>query len=344
MIQTALVGFGLSGRYLQAPFFTTNPAFRLKTVVTQRGNPAAFFPGTGRAETLDAVLADPEIDLVSIATPNETHFEYTRRALEAGKNVLVEKPMTATAPEAEALLALAQKTGCHLFVFQNRRFDSDFMTVQQVLQQGILGDVLRFEARFDRFKPVLNPKKWKETPGRASGILYDLGAHLIDQSIALFGPPKGVWGQTAVQREGSDVDDAFDVIMDYGRLKVHLSSSLIVRENTPRYVLRGTKGTFVKYGIDPQEDHLKAGMLPGEVGFGEETDDCRGTFYTEKDGVAVQEKCPTLRGDWGILFQNMADVMAGRAQPLVPLADVQEQVRIMEQITLRNHHGIRAHS
>ncbi len=329
-INVAIVGFGLSGRYLQAPFFETNPDFQLKTVVTSQQALQETYPHVQRAESLAAVLADDSIDLVSISSPNHTHFDYARQCLLAGKHVLVEKPFTATVEEAETLVKLAMTQNRHLFVFQNRRFDSDFLTVKKVIESGCLGALLRFEARFDRFKPLLNPKKWKETPTKGNGILYDLGAHLIDQSIALFGVPQAVWGETYTQREGSSIEDAFDLRLDYGKLKVQLSSSLLMREPTPRYLVQGTKGTFVKYGIDVQEEHLKAGMLPGDAGFGMESADFQGRINTEIEGLGFRGSVETEPGDWGALFENIADVILREGFGVVRLEEVVGQMRVIE--------------
>ncbi|MEI6409730.1 MAG: Gfo/Idh/MocA family oxidoreductase [Bacteroidota bacterium] len=330
-INVAIVGFGLSGRYLQAPFFENNPDFHLKTIMT-RQDVQAVFPQVQKADNFADILADADIDLVSISSPNETHFDYARQALLAGKHVLVEKPFTATVAEAEELIALAKKQEKHLFVFQNRRFDSDFLTVKKVIECEQLGELLRFEANFNRFKPALNVKKWKEIPNPANGILYDLGAHLIDQCVALFGAPQKVWGQTYTQRNGSSIDDAFDIQLDYGRLKVCLTASLLVRDPTPRYVLRGLDGAFVKYGIDVQEDQLKAGLGPEYPDFGRESDAHGGVVYTEIDGYSVQEIIETEQGNWRLLFQNIADVLLRGAAPVIQMEEVLVQLGIMEQV------------
>jgi scyllo-inositol 2-dehydrogenase (NADP+) len=332
MVTVGIIGFGLSGRYLQTPFFLDNPNFRLKTIVSNSQNPTAIYPSVQKALSLDDVLKDTEIDLVSICSPNDTHFTYAHKCLLAGKHVLVEKPMTATPEEAEELIALSKKTGKHVFIFQNRRFDSDFMTVKKVIEGGFLGEILNFEIHYNRFKPVLNPKKWKETMSASSGILYDLGAHIIDQTIHLFGKPQGVWGQTFTQRTGSEVDDAFNVQLDYGRLKVTLRSSLMVREETPRYIIHGTKGSFIKSGIDVQEDHLKANIMPDRVEFGYETPQYKGVLNTEINGVTMRGTVETERGDWGILFQNIYEVIAKNAEPLIPLTDIIEQLRIIGKV------------
>jgi scyllo-inositol 2-dehydrogenase (NADP+) len=332
MLNVALIGFGLSGRYLQAPFFEANPNFKLKTIVSNTQNPKNFFPSVGVARSLDEVLADSEIDLVSICSPSLTHFEYAKQSLLANKHVLVEKPFTATVEQAEELISLARKQGKILSVFQNRRFDSDFMTVKKVVDGDFLGEIHSFEIHFNRFKPVLNPKKWKEVVSPANGILYDLGSHIIDQVITLFGVPKDVWGQIFTQRENSEIDDAFDIKLDYGKLKVTLKSSLLVREDTPRYIIHGTKGSFTKHGIDVQEDHLKVGMMPQDVNFGIEPISQSGVLNTEINGLIFKGMVETERGNWGLLFQNLHDAIVGGKELLIKPEEVLEQIRVIERV------------
>jgi scyllo-inositol 2-dehydrogenase (NADP+) len=332
MFNVAIIGFGLSGRYLQAPFFETNPNFNLTTIVSANQNPKEFYPNVQVAKSIDEVLADATIDLVSICSPNETHFDYTKRALLAGKHVLVEKPFTAKSKEAIELISLAKTQHKVLTVFQNRRWDSDFLTVKKLVEEKRLGEILNFEIHFNRFKPSLNIKKWKEINTATSGVLYDLGAHIIDQTIVLFGVPKNVWGQTFTQREHSTIDDAFDIQLDYGKLKVMLRCSLMVREDSPRYIVHGSKGSFVKYGIDVQEDQLKAGMMPTGVEFGVEHIKQYGTLYTEKDGLPFTEKIETEKGNWEILFQNVYDAIVHDKTLLVKPEEVLEQIKIIEKI------------
>ena len=337
MLNVALIGFGLSGRYLQAPFFEVNPNFNLKIIVSNSQNPAAIFPAVKVARSLDEVLADDSIDLVSICSPSATHFEYAKQILLAGRHVLVEKPFTSTIEEAKELIELSKKQGKIVSVFQNRRFDSDFMTVQKVVEGGFLGKIINFEIHFNRYKPVLNPKKWKEIVAPANGIIYDLGSHIIDQVLVLFGVPKSVWGQTFTQREHSEIDDAFDIRMDYGDLKVTLKASLLVREDTPRYIIHGTKGSFVKYGIDVQEDHLKSGMLPNDEGFSVEPASNSGILNTEFNGIIFRGNVETQRGNWGLLFQNLHDAIVDGKELFIKPEEIVEQIRIIEQV-LKNHH------
>jgi scyllo-inositol 2-dehydrogenase (NADP+) len=332
MITTALVGFGLSGRTLQAPFFLANPHFTLKTIVTNNQNPTAIYPSVEKATNLEAVLADKDIDLVSICSPNSTHYDYAKQCLLAGKHILVEKPFVSTVAEAKEILKLAKSVGKHVFAFQNRRFDSDFLTVKKVIEGGFLGKILSYEAHFNRHKPILNPKKWKEIVSPANGILYDLGSHIIDQSIALFGKPLAVSGETFTQRQGSDIDDAFDVRLDYGKLKVTLKSSLMVREDTPRYIIQGTHGSFVKYGIDVQEDHLKAGIMPDNPEFGFETPQYNAILNTEINGLHIRGQVTTERGSWHLLFQNIYDVIENGAEPAINNEDILMQLWIINTV------------
>ncbi|TXF86662.1 oxidoreductase [Neolewinella aurantiaca] len=329
-IKTAVIGYGLSGRYLQAPFYQSHSGFEVVRIVTSRADEVtADFPGLTPTASAEEVFADPEVDLVSIATPNATHYAIARAALEAGKHVLVDKPACATAAELRELRDLAERKGLHLFVFQNRRWDSDFLTVKQVLASGDLGRLVGFEARYDRWKPQANAKAWKETPGPGAGMIYDLGAHLIDQAIACFGVPNHVSGRTWIQRPFSSIPDAFDLHLEYDGFGADLSCSLLVREPTPRYRLHGDKGSFVKYGIDVQEDQLKAGLRPADSGFGQEPEAQAGILHTD----AGRATYPTLTGRWMNLFDNMYEVIAGRASSAIPLRDIIAQLELIETVT-----------
>lgn len=332
MIKVGLVGFGLSGRWLQAPFFSVHPAFHLKSIVTSQEIPKEIFPQTGRVNSFEELLADNELDLISICTPNFTHFEYAKRVLEAGKHVLVEKPMTATYEESQILIELAKSKNKVLTVYQNRRFDSDFMTLQRVIQAGMLGDLHSYEARYDRYKPELHTKQWKEETSPGSGILYDLGSHIIDQAIYLFGSPDAIEGEVFIQREGSKIDDAFDIRLAFGKVRVMLKSSLLMKEQAPRYSVHGLAGSFFKKGIDVQEDHLKAGYLPGMEGFGLEPEEQNAEIYTNLAGLEFKGTIDTVKGNWLYLYQNLAEAIAGKAEIIIKPEQVAEQLRIIEKV------------
>lgn len=328
-IKTALLGYGLSGRELQAPFLAAHPGFDLTRVVTSRAEAlGADFPGLSPTVTAEEVFADGSIDLVSIATPNGTHYAFARAALEAGKHVLVDKPACATAAEFRELRDLAKRKKRHLLVFQNRRWDSDFLTLRKVLNSNDLGRLVGFEARYDRWKPEPNPKAWKEIPGPAAGMLYDLGAHIIDQAVALFGRPEHMSGRAWIQRPVSRIPDAFDIHLEYDGFVADLSCSVLVREPTPRYRLHGDKGCFVKFGIDIQEDQLKSGMRPGDPGFGQEPASQDGILNT----AAGRNIYPTLTGRWMDLYENIYDVITKGAEPAVPLEDILIQMEIIDAV------------
>jgi scyllo-inositol 2-dehydrogenase (NADP+) len=334
MIKVGIIGFGLSGRYLQAPFFESHAAFQLHTIATSQADVQAAYPQVRHVTNWESMLDDPTIDLISITSPNETHLEYARRCILAGKHVLVEKPLCATASEASSLVELAKKHKKHLFVYQNRRFDSDFLTIQQLLVSGRLGQLLRWEARFDRFKPTRNVKVWKETPTATSGIWYDLGAHLLDQCIAMFGTPDSVQGRVFSQRPESQVDDAFDVLLQFGPMTAQLSATMLARYEGPRYILHGTEGTYVKFGIDIQEDQLKAGWLPDQEGYGVEPAEHRSIFY---DNDRQAHPIPVVAGRWMTLYDNMADVILSGATPLIPLEQIVAQVGVLAQVSNSSH-------
>ena len=331
-IRVAILGFGLSGRYLQAPFFVTNPSFELATVLSTRQKEAVHFPNVQFTTDLNAILEDPTIQLVSICTPNPTHFDLAQKCLQAGKHVLIEKPITSTPEEIDQLVEWAQQQDLHIFAFQNRRFDSDFRTVEALLQQGMLGEVFKVEICYDRFRPEPNTKPWKEQQSPSTGLLYDLGPHGVDQALALFGPPEAYTGHKYRQRPGSEVDDAFDVLLDYTEVLVHLSAGLMAREPRPRFAVHGTRGTYYKYGQDVQEEQLKSGMLPGAPGFGIEPKEQSGYIVTEENGQTTKTRLESVPGDWNILFENIAEVLHGTAEPIISLEDVWTQIKILERI------------
>lgn len=332
MINVGIVGFGLSGRYLQAPFFLTNPRFNLVKIVTSRELPPHIFADTQRADSIDELLADRSIDLISVSSPSSTHFAYAKRALEAGKHVLVEKPVTARPEEAAELFELAEKRKKVLCVFQNRRYDSDFQTVKKVIESGILGEILTYEAHFDRYKPVLNAKAWKEVPDATTGILYDLGAHLVDQAIDLFGKPDSFSGEVFTQRMNSEIDDAFNLNMDFGRVKVTLKSSLLVKDQGPKYTVHGTLGSYTKYGMDVQEDHLVSGQFPVQPGFGVEPASGNGRIRTAVKGLEIEGKVETLPGNWARLFENLAEAISSGAELEIKPWQIVEQIRILDTV------------
>ncbi len=298
-INTALCSFGMSGLLFHAPFIAIHPGFTFYAVWERTKNLAVEkYPWVITYRTLDEMLADDNIELVVVNTPNNTHYEYVKKALNAGKHVVVEKPFTATVAEGEELITLASGKNLKLSVYQNRRYDSDYKTVKKILDEKLLGDVVEAEFHFDRYKEELSPKMHKETPGPGTGTLYDLGSHLIDQALQLFGYPKAIFADIRVVRPVSKVDDYFDILLYYPSLRVRLKSSYQVREPLPGYVVHGSKGSFIKTKTDVQEMMLQSGISPAIEGWGVEPASEKGLLHTEVNGEVIREYVDSLPGNY----------------------------------------------
>lgn len=282
-IITGLMAYGMSGRVFHAPFVNLNPNFQLKAVVERHEKKAATdYPGIISYNSTEELLNDGEIELVIINTPPHTHFELAKKSLEAGKHVLIEKPMVASPEEVSILYDLGRKMGRHVMVYQNRRWDSDFVSVKKVIESGRLGELIEVHFRFDRYKTALSPKVFKETKGLAgNGLVYDLGPHLIDQAISLFGKPLSFKKTTGIYRENSEVPDYFHFHLKYPhQLNVYLTSGLLIAEPTSSFVVHGTLGSFLKKRCDVQEMYLEKGMRPNEEPYGIEPPGSRGKLVT----------------------------------------------------------------
>jgi scyllo-inositol 2-dehydrogenase (NADP+) len=331
-INVGLVGFGLSGRVFQSPIITSVPGLHLKSVVERHKEESkAFYPWVEIVRDFEALLQDETIDLVVITPPNQFHFEMTQKALLAGKHVVVEKPFTNTSQEASELVELAKKQGKLLSVYQNRRWDGDFQTVRQVVESGWLGELKEVEIHYDRFRNELKPSAWREENKPGSGILFDLGSHLIDQAQTLFGTPDSVQADVRITRKGGQVDDYFDVVLQYGELKVILKSSSLVREEGPHYTVHGTRGSFVKYGMDSQENALKEGVMPSDISdWGIDPEEMWGILHTEMNGLVVRGQVETIRGDYRGYYQNIVDAIEGKADLAVTPEQARNTIRIIE--------------
>lgn len=327
ILHVGLIGFGLSGRYFHAPFLKVNPRFKLTKVVTR--NAAAvheFDPAIEVVGSAEELLADDSIDLVFICTPNDLHFPYAKAALEAGKHVVIEKPFTNTTAEADALIALAEQKNLVVSAYQNRRWDADFLTIQQLLQDGSLGDVIEFEGHFDRFRPEVAQGTWKEVAAAGAGTLYNLGPHLIDQALVLFGTPQKVTATIKIVRPGGETDDYFDIRLDYADKSIILKASLVVFENGLRYVIHGTKGSFIKYGLDIQEDTLRKNILPNTEDWGQEPESQFGTLYTEAGKIIV----PTLPGNYTPFYDSIYEAIVEGKELIVKPHHARNTTRVME--------------
>jgi scyllo-inositol 2-dehydrogenase (NADP+) len=306
-ISTAVISHGISARTFHIPFIITHPGFSLDMIMERHGDSAKQkHPDVQVVRNFEAVIADPGIELVVICSPNTTHYPYAKAALLAGKHVIVEKPFTNTTEEAMELVDIARKTGKTCAVYQNRRYVADFLTMKKILDDGLLGEPREFFAHYDRYRP--DPRTyglWREEALPGSGIFYDLGPHLIDQALVLFGMPRYISADIRTMKPYSKVDDYFDLRLEYENLIVTLHASMLVREMGPRYMLHGTKGSFIKSGEDPQEELLKAGHLPIAPHWGHEPEQQWGLIHTEMNGQLIREKYPSLPGGYQHYYNNI---------------------------------------
>ncbi|HEV2832751.1 MAG TPA: Gfo/Idh/MocA family oxidoreductase [Hanamia sp.] len=330
-INTALCSFGMSGVVFHAPFLNVNPGFHFYAVWERSKNLAEEkYPGVKTYRSLESMLADDAVELVIVNTPNATHYEFAKKALEAGKHVIVEKPFTISVEEGKDLIELAKKKNKKLSVYQNRRYDSDYKTIKKVLQENLLGDLVEVEMHFDRYKEELSPKVHKETPGPGAGVLYDLGSHLIDQALQLFGMPAGVFADIRILRPASQVDDYFELLFYYEKLRVRLKSSYVVREALPGYILHGFKGSFIKPKTDIQEEELKKGTIPDKADWGTEPETEKGLLHTEKEGKVIREYITSKQGNYGEYYDGMFNAIRNSAPVPVPAQDGLAVIHIIE--------------
>ncbi len=302
-ITTGLLSYGMSGKLFHSPFLQVNPGFEFYSVWERSKNAAQEkFPQVKTLRSLEELLSDDALELVIVNTPNYTHYDYAKQSLLANKHVVVEKPFVVTVAQGEELIALAKEKGKVLSVYHNRRYDSDYRTVKKLIGEGWLGDIVEAEFHFDRFKEELSPKLHKETPGPGTGALYDLGSHIIDQALQLFGMPQALFADIRTVRPASQVDDYFEVLLYYPSLRVRLHSSYLVREALPGYILHGSKGSFLKAKTNVQEEALDKGMLPLGDDWGKEPESERGLLHTEKDGRVIREYITSETGAYNDYF------------------------------------------
>jgi predicted dehydrogenase len=330
-INTAILSFGMSGRLFHAPFLQLHEGFDFYAVWERSKNLAQeIYPAVKTYRTLEELLSDEAVELVIVNTPNYTHFEYAKKALEAGKHVIVEKPFVVNSTEGEELLALANQKSRLALPYQNRRWDSDFKTVKKIVDEEWLGRLVEAEFHFDRYKEELSPKQHKETPGPGTGALYDLGAHIIDQALHLFGYPQAVFADIRIIRPRSRVDDYFEVLLYYPDMRVRLHGSYLVREPLPSYILHGSMGSFIKWRADVQEADLQAGKTPGTPDWGIEPVTERGLLHTESGGEVIRESVPTLAGNYLDYFEGVYEAVRNGAIPPVTGRDGVHIIQIIE--------------
>jgi predicted dehydrogenase len=332
MINVGLIGFGLAGRSFHAPVISAVPGLRLAAILQRTGSEAATaYPDARIVRSLDELLAIPDVRLIVIATPNEMHAPSARACLAAGRDVVVDKPFATSYEEAADLVQFAQKSGRFLTVYQNRRYDGDFQAIRKLVADGTLGRIVRFETNYDRFRPNLKPNAWREQQVPGAGILFDIGPHLIDHAMVLFGIPEAVTADIRIEREGGLADDAFDVRFYYpNNMRAVLSSSILAATQRPRFLLFGTRGAFLKQTFDPQEMNLRRGQIPKDAPWGAEPEENWG-LLTLSDGTnTTQRRIPSATGDYRDYYANVRDVLLGEAEPAVTLPHALSVMRALE--------------
>jgi scyllo-inositol 2-dehydrogenase (NADP+) len=339
MIRTVLLSYGMSGKVFHAPFISLHPGLELKGAWERSKKLiAADYPGVTSYATMDDVLNAKDVDLVIVNTPTYTHYEYAKKVLESGKHAIVEKAFTGNATEAEELKAIALRKGVKVSVFQNRRWDSDFRTVKQVVEHGLVGEVVEATFAYDRFNAVLSPKVHKETPSAGSGIVKDLSPHLVDQALYLFGMPERVFADVMITRPGSQVDDYFEILLYYKNFRVRLHSGYFVREPVPSYVIYGRKGSFLKTRADVQEAKLQAGEKPTIEGWYESETE-QGFLHTEVNGKIVKEEVYTLSGNYYEYYDGVYQAIAHNKPMPVTADDGINVMRVIDAVYLSSKQG-----
>lgn len=343
-IGVGVIGYGLGGRVFHAPFVSAVPGLKLVSIMTSKGDePAKLYPSTRITPALDDLLTDNSIELIVVSTPNETHFDLASRALNAGKHVVIDKPFAPTSQEARKLIDLARRNGLHVVPFHNRRWDGDFLTVRKVLAEGSLGRLVTFESHFDRFRPTPRENTWKEAGNPANGMLWDLGPHLVDQALSIFGAPEAVTASVRSDRDQTEIEDAFDITLYYpgknGKaLLVHCRTSYLACINAPRFLLHGTHGSFIKFGLDPQEPALVGGAKVPVMGspqsWLEEKESAWGKLaiapVLSDPTMLVEKVIPTEPGDYRNFYANVRDAIFGKAQLAVTPEDGYRSIRLLE--------------
>ncbi|MBC7450206.1 MAG: Gfo/Idh/MocA family oxidoreductase [Cytophagales bacterium] len=329
-VRTALIGFGKAGEWLHAPFIQTLPEFQFHSIIERSKDRAkTLYPSVQTIRSVEEIWKDQTIELVVIATPNNTHAVLAEQAMKAGKHVVVDKPFTITAAEARHLSDLSSETGKKIVVYQNRRWDGDFLTVQTLLRSGLLGEITSIESRFDRYRPEPRTSYWKESNIEGNGLFYDLGPHLMDQAFTLFGKPEDAITEIKIERKGAIGIDYMDVCFQYPSMTYRIHADMMQQEPTPRWHIKGSEASFIKYGVDPQEARLSVGGMPAGSDWGVEDEASYG-HIVYPDGRTIPYA--TERGDWRMFYMNVYDAIRNNKPFPVTLESSVELVEWMEKL------------
>lgn len=338
MITVGLVGFGLAGRILHAPLIA-HAGMRIVGVVTRQVQAVReTLPAAVAVPDIEALLQLDALDLVVIASPNEHHAQQAGKALAAGKHVVIDKPLAVSVAQADELIQMAASAQRQLAVFHNRRWDSDFLTLRELISNGSLGDIVSYEARWDRFRPQV-AERWREQAGAGAGILFDLGPHLIDQALCLFGMPEWLQADVFTQRPNAVVDDGFEIRMGKGPLRISLGVSSLVVDNALRYRVHGTQGSFRKSGLDVQEEQLRQGVSPADASYGIEPETQWGCLVPANQGEHTP--IPAVRGDWSAFYRAMRASIESNAPVPVSAHAARNVLKLIELARISSETGQR---
>lgn len=345
-ICVGLVGFGFAGRTFHAPVISGVEGMRLTAILQRHSDDAAqTYPDARVVRSLPEMLALASVSLIVVATPNDSHFAIAKECLLAGRDVVIDKPFAPTYAEAAELASLAESRGRTLSVYQNRRWDGDFKTLQKLIASEDLGRIVTYESHFDRFRPARRPGAWREQSGPGAGVLFDLGPHLIDQVLVLFGTPDAIGADVRLERDGAVADDAFDITLYYPGLRACLRATMLASRPGPHFVVHGTRGSYIKFGLDPQEDALKRGERPAHGSresnnWGREPDEAWGTVTigaagsSNERGIPAQaseeRRVPTEPGDYRGYYENVRDAILGKSALAVTPTAALRVMRVIE--------------
>lgn len=326
----SLLGYGLSGRFFHAPLIDAVPGLRLINVMTSQADAVLqAYPFAAVLTDPHDAIKDPKVQIVVVATPNEMHEPLARAALEAGKHVVVDKPMTTDVAKADSLIRVANERGCLLVPYHNRRWDADYRTLCKCLDGGLLGEMRTWESHYDRYRPTIKDN-WRERPAAGSGLLYDIAPHLIDQVLARYGLPDWVAADVQTQRPDAHVDDYFHLILAWGPMRAILHAGTLVCGTGPRFAVHGTEGSFVKYGLDAQENALLAGHRPEEADFGVESESQRALVTTALSGIDISGYVSSERGAYLRFYELLRDAITLGGPSPIPAEAGRDVIRVIE--------------
>jgi scyllo-inositol 2-dehydrogenase (NADP+) len=331
IIKTGICSFGMSGKLFHAPFINAHPGFELTAIVERSKNESRErYPASKLVRSVDELFEDDSLQLIIINTPVQTHFEYAKKAMLKGKHVIVEKPFSVTSAQSQELVDVAQSQHVHLFVYQNRRYDGDFNAVKEVITSKLIGNVKEAEIRYDRYRPEISPKAHKESDLPGAGITYDLGAHLADQAIQLFGWPTAVFADMMAMRDHSPVDDYVEIILYYTSLRVRLKASCFVKEPVQEYIINGSLGSFLQKRSDLQETMLLKGVAPSQESWCPAPDKPDGFLHTTIDGKEIREERTSVPGNYMNYFEDVYQTLVNGAPNPVPGEDGVRSITLIE--------------